>query len=86
MVLVFAREVDLGGRQHLQDCKIPRRSTVDQAGLPAFAPPVVFVNGLVDRKWLKSQPLEKVADKLELSTWVTATVFGLGEGRRGRRR
>ena len=46
------------------------------------------MNGLVDRKWLESQPLEKVADKLadELSTWVTATVFGLGEGRRGRRR
>ena len=40
----------------------------------------------IDRKWRKSQSLEKVADKLELSTWVTATVFGLGEGRRGRRR
>ena len=34
----------------------------------------------IDRKWRKSQSLEKVADKLELSSWVTATVFGLGEG------
>ena len=34
----------------------------------------------IDRKWRKSQSLEKVADKLQLSSWVTATVFSLGEG------
>ena len=34
----------------------------------------------IDERWRKPQTLEKVADKLDLSSFVTATVLSLGEG------
>ncbi|KAJ1448473.1 hypothetical protein M885DRAFT_142758 [Pelagophyceae sp. CCMP2097] len=34
-------------------------------------------NNGIDKRWRKPQTLEKVADRLELSSWVTAFVFSL---------